>query len=163
MSTIRNLEQLKNYFYYSLRSLRKYPFYTDDYEKSLEEAYEQRMKVITEAIVKRSQEQMEAATEFRELDDLLHSLLARSYDIGFSNEQKQKILDLYELRKEKLIREKLHEIEVILDSIQDRQELEDYWNSIKWYLHENRSILGKEIEGLVARQFDKRMSNLAKT
>ncbi|MBW1862389.1 MAG: hypothetical protein JRJ02_08455, partial [Deltaproteobacteria bacterium] len=35
MKTITDVEQLKNYFHYSLRSLRKSPFYTDDYELKL--------------------------------------------------------------------------------------------------------------------------------
>jgi hypothetical protein len=160
METITNLDQLKNYYYYSLRSLRKYPFQTDDYEKRLETAYEKRMKVITEAMVKKFQEQMEVATEFIELQDLVQNLLSRSYEIGFSREQRQRILDLYELQKEKLRREKLRDIQGVLASIHERQELEDYWNSIKWYLHENRPIVGKEFESLVARQFDRKMQEL---
>ncbi|MBW1729533.1 MAG: hypothetical protein JRH08_01815 [Deltaproteobacteria bacterium] len=160
MEAITNLDQLKNYYYYSLRSLRKYPFQTDDYEKRLEMAYEKRMKVITEAMVKKFQEQMEVASEFVELHDLVQNLLSRSYEIGFSTEQRQRILDLYELQKEKLRREKLRDIQGVLASIHERQELEDYWNSIKWYLHENRPIVGKEFESLIARQFDRKIQEL---
>jgi len=36
LSSINDLEQLKNYFHYSLSSLRKHLFYTDDYELLLE-------------------------------------------------------------------------------------------------------------------------------
>ena len=160
MNSITNLDQLKNYYYYSLRSLRKYPFNTEDYEKRLEKAYEKRMKIITDTLVKKFQEQMQMATEFSDLHEILQNLLSRSYDTGFSSSQRQHIQDLYELRKEELVRDKLREIKQMLDSITDRNELEDYWNSIKWYLLENRAIVGKEFESLVARQFDKRLMQL---
>lgn len=160
MNTITNLDQLKNYYHYSLRSLRKYPFNTEDYEKLLEEAYEKRMKVITDALVKKFQEQMRMVTEFAELQETMQNLLSRAYEIGFTAAQRQHIQDLYELRKDELIRDKLKEIRDVLDSITDKNELEDYWNSIKWYLLENRSTVGKEFEALVARQFDEKLRKL---
>ena len=160
METITNLDQLRNYYHYSLRSLRKYPFYTEDYERLLEEAYEKRMKIITEAMIKKFQEQMQMVTEFSELYNLMRGLVSRAYEIGFSAEQKQHIQDLYELRKEELIKDKLTEIRHTLESIQDKNELEDYWNSIKWYFLENRPVIGKEFEYIVAKQFDKKLESL---
>ena len=157
MSNINNLDQLKKYYYYSIRSLRKYPFNTEDYEEALERAYEERMKIITEAMIKKFQEQMQMTNEFSELYSLMRNLVSPNYEIGFSSKQKQHVLDLYELRKQELIREKLTEIKGVLKTIQDKNELEDYWNSIKWYLLENRSIVGKGFETMVAKQFDKKL------
>ncbi len=160
MGTITNLDQLKNYYYYSLRSLKKYPFYSEDYEALLETAYEKRKQIITDGMVKKFHEQMQMASEFSELYELLQNLLSRSYEIGFSSEQRQRILDLYQLRKEQLLRDKLTEIKHMLGSIQDRNELEDYWNSLKWYLYENRPVAGKEFESLVAKEFDRKLAEL---
>jgi hypothetical protein len=68
--------------------------------------------------------------------------------------------DIYELRKDKLKREKLGEVDHFLETIQERHELKDYWDSIKWYLLDNRQYLGKEFESLIAKKFDEAVDSL---
>jgi hypothetical protein len=160
MDTITDVDQLKNYFHYSLRSLRKHPFYTDDYELQLEEAFEERLHEITEMIVDRTRQKMEFVTDFEELHHLAHGLLERSWDIGFSDDQKYRLNDLYELRRDQLKREKINEIEGVLKSIGDPDELTDYWNSIKSSLQSNRHFTGKEFESLIAKKFDEAKDQL---
>jgi hypothetical protein len=46
------------------------------------------------------------------------------------------------------------EITILIEKINDPRELREYWNSIKWYLFNNRQFTGKEFESLVARNFD---------
>ncbi|MBU1902509.1 MAG: hypothetical protein KJ573_02840 [Proteobacteria bacterium] len=154
LSSINDLEQLKNYFHYSLSSLRKHPFYTDDYEILLEKAFEKRMTEITDMILNRTERQMGLVKDFEGLHNLSNDLLDRSWDIGFSREQRHRLNDLYEMRKDALKREKLSEIEIYLEGIRDAQELEDYWRSIKWYLQRNRRFFGKEFEYFIAEMFD---------
>ncbi|MCF8143499.1 MAG: hypothetical protein K9N21_06225 [Deltaproteobacteria bacterium] len=154
LSSINDLEQLKNYFHYSLRSLRTYPFYTDDYERRLEEAFEKRMTEVTDMILNRTEKQMGLVKDFEDLHNLVSDLLDRSWDIGLSPEQKHRLNDLYEMRKDALKREKLTEIQGVLANIQDMEELKGYWRSIKWYLQKNRRYFGKEFEHLIAEKFD---------
>lgn len=154
MNTIDNVEQLKNYFHYGLRSLRKHPFHTEDYELELEKAFERRLVEITDMMLHQAKRQMDLIKDFEELDNLMNDLLERSWDIGFSVEQKHRLNDLYELRKDNLKREKLSEIEGMLKTIHDTQELQAYWDSLKWYLQSNRRFFGKEFENLVAGKFD---------
>ncbi|UCF83598.1 MAG: hypothetical protein JSV50_20930, partial [Desulfobacteraceae bacterium] len=154
MDTIDNVEQLKNYFHYGLRSLRKRPFYTEDYELQLEKAFEKRLTEIVDMTLQQTKKQMDLIRDFEELSNLVKDLLDRSLDIGFSDEQKHRLNDLYELRKDGLKREKLSEIESILETISDSQALQDYWDSVKWYLQTNRRFLGKEFETLMAKKFD---------
>jgi hypothetical protein len=154
LSSINDLEQLKNYFHYSLRSLRTYPFYTDDYERRLEEAFETRMTEIADMILNRTEKQMGLVKDFEDLHNLVTDLLDRSWDIGLSPEQKHRVNDLYEMRKEALKREKLTEIEGFLQNIRNMDELKDYWRSIKWYLQKNRRYFGKEFEYFIAEKFD---------
>lgn len=154
LSSINDLEQLKNYFHYSLRSLRAYLFYTDDYERCLEVAFEERMAEITDMILNRTEKQMGLVKDFEELHNLVTDLLDRSWDIGFSPEQKHRLNDLYEMRKDALKREKLTEIEGFLGNIHDMDELKDYWRSIKWFLQKNRRYFGKEFEYFIAEKFD---------
>jgi hypothetical protein len=161
LSSINDLEQLKNYFHYSLRSLRDYPFNTDDYERRLEEAFEKRMTEITDMILNRVENQMGLVKDFEDLHNLVRDLLDRSWDIGFSPEQKHRLNDLYEMRKDALKREKLTEIEGFLDSIHDMDELNDYWRGIKWYLQKNRRYFGKEFEYLIAAKFDAASASVA--
>ena len=155
MDTINNVEQLKNYFHYSLQSLRKHPFYTDDYELQLEKAFESRLTDITDTILNQTKKKMDLIEDFKELHNLVTDLLDRSWDIGFSDDQKHRLNDLYELRKDSLKREKLSEIDNFLDTIHDIHELKDYWDSIKYYLQNNRRFFGKEFEYLIAKKFDR--------
>ncbi|MBW1680808.1 MAG: hypothetical protein JRF59_03385 [Deltaproteobacteria bacterium] len=161
MQTIDDLDQLKNYFHYSLRSLRKHPFPTEDYELALERAFEERLERIIDSTLAKAAKQMELIQDFAELHHLAQDLGMRSLDMGFSSEQRHRLQDLYEIRKDNLRRKKLREIEVILDSINDAEELRDYWNSIKWYLQQNRPYLGKEFENLIARKFDLALERLS--
>ncbi len=154
MDTIDNVDQLKNYFHYSLKSLRKHAFYTDDYELQLERVFEKRLNEITYLILKQTEKRMNLIKDFGELHSLVSDLLDRSLDIGFSDDQKHRLNDLHELRKDSLKREKLSEIDSILKTINDKQELRDYWESIKWYLKSNRRFSGKEFENLIAKKFD---------
>jgi hypothetical protein len=81
-------------------------------------------------------------------------LMDRSLEIGFNDEQKHRLNDIYELRKDNLKREKLEEINQFLETINEDNDLKDYWDSIKWYLLDNRPYVGKEFESLVAQKFD---------
>ena len=84
----------------------------------------------------------------------ISDLVEKSRSIGFSPEQEHRLNDLYEMRKNILKREKLREIEAVLESIPDVQELRKYWESIKWYLQGNRRFFGTEYELLIAQKFD---------
>ena len=155
MSTISNVEQLRNYFHYSLRSMRKHPFYTDDYEKQLENAFEKRLIEITDRILDQTKKQMAFIHDSEELHKLVSDLNERSLAIGFTDDQKHRLNDLYELRKDSLKREKLSEIDNVLETIHDVHELKDYWDSLKWYLQHNRRFFGKEFENLIAKKLDR--------
>ncbi len=162
MKRINHVDQLKNYFHYSLRSLRKLPFYTEDYELELEKAFEGRLAEITETILEQTKKRMDLIEDFEELHSLVSDLLERALDIGFSEDQIHRLNDLYELRKDILKRSRLQEMENVLDRIQDMHELRDYWESIKPYLQANRMFLGKELETLIARKFDAAIRRLQK-
>jgi hypothetical protein len=151
---INHVDQLKNYFHYSLRSLRKHRFNTEDFELQLEKAYEERLYAITDNILNQTKKQMDLIGDFEELHNLVDDLSERSLEIGFTAEQRHRLGDLYELRKDSLKREKLLEIERVLATIQDDRELRDYWSSIKWFLQSNRTYFGKEFEYLIAQKFD---------
>jgi SAM-dependent methyltransferase len=163
MKAISDEGQLKNYFHYTLRSLREHPFYTGDYELELENSFSRRLREITDQMLDQMKRQIEQLREFSDIRNLIADLLNRSLDIGFTEEQKHRLSDLYELRKDELKKEKLEEIESFLKRISQSHELRDYWDSIKWYLSGNREFLGKEFEVLVARRFDEAMDRIRAT
>ncbi|MBW1766701.1 MAG: hypothetical protein JRJ65_06570 [Deltaproteobacteria bacterium] len=160
MKTITDVEQLKNYFHYSLRSLRKSPFYTDDYELKLERVFDNRLREITDLILDQTKKQMELLKDLRDTHKLVTDLMDRSLEIGFTDDQMHSLNDLHELRKDDLKREKLAEIDGLLETINDIHELKDYWGSIKGYLLNNRPFLGKEFENLIAKKFDEAMADI---
>ncbi len=162
MVATNDVEQLKNYYHTSLQSLRKYPFYTDDYEDQLEAVFERRLTEITDMILIQTKKQMDLVHDFNELHNLVTDLLERALEIGFTEDQKHRLNDLYELRKDRLKREKLSEIDGVLDTIHDTMELKDYWDSIKWYLQHKRRFFGKEFESIVAKKFDEADSRIAR-
>jgi hypothetical protein len=154
MEGIDTVEQLKNYYYYSLRTLRKNPFYTDDYELQLEELFEKRLTEIAEMLLNQTKKQMSIIRDFPDLHRLVSDLIDRSWDLGLSDDHRHRLNDLYELRKDSMKREKLSEIESIFETIHDIHELNEYWGSVKWYLQSNRRFFGKEFEYLIAQKFD---------
>ena len=119
------------------------------------------MREITDLMLEQTRKQMNLLRDFEKIHNLVADLLDRSLDIGFTEEQKHMLNDLYELRKDKLRRRKLGEIDRFLDGVKDLQDLKEYWDSIKWYLLTNRLYLGKEFENLIARKFDMKMEALA--
>jgi hypothetical protein len=160
MGSITDVEHLKNYFYYSLRSLRKSPLYTEDYELDLEKAYDKRLSEIVDLMLEQAKKQMALLTDFKEIHHLITDLMNRSLEIGFSHEQVNTLNDLYELKKDSLRREKLDEIHSTLETMSELTELTEYWDSIKWYLFNNRPYLGMEFETLIAKRFDETRQRL---
>lgn len=160
IKTINEVKQLKNYFHYSLRSLRKYPFRTDEYEVHLETAYEERLKQIADLTLSQMQKQMALVDTFDELHHLVKDLESRNLELGFTEKQRHRLKDMYELRRDVLKRDKLREIENTISVVRDRHELTNLWNSTKWYLLRNRIFLGKDFEFIVARKFDEAFERL---
>ena len=157
MEAITDVDQLRNYYHYSLQSLRKSPFYTEDYEMELERAFDNRLREITDLMLDQTKRQMDLTKDFKKIHDLVVDLIDRSLEIGFDDEQRHRLNDIYELRKDNLKREKLEEITRFLETTTEINDLKDYWDSIKWYLLDNRPYIGKEFESLVARKFDEAM------
>jgi hypothetical protein len=58
------------------------------------------------------------------------------------------------VRKDQLKREKLNEIDGLIETISDLQDLKYYWERTKEYLMKNQPFLGKEFENLIAKKFD---------
>lgn len=162
METITDLDQLKNYFHSSLQSLRNKPFNTDDYELRLEDAFERRLKDITGLILIQAKRQMNLLKDFREVHHLYQDLMDRALELGFTEDQKHRLNDLYEFRKDNLKRKKLAEINRLIDKINDVNELNDYWDGTKWYLLNNREFFGKEFEHLIAKNFDDALKKMEK-
>ena len=154
MDTINTVDQLKNYFHRSLRAMRRYPFFTDDYERSLEKAFEKRHSEITEMILVQAKEQMNLMEDFGELHNWVKGLFEQSLDIGLSEDQKARLSDLYEMRKDVLKRRKLSEIDANLATLHNVNALRNYWEDLKGYLQANRKFFGKEFEILIAKRFD---------
>jgi len=157
MIAIKNLEDLKNYFHSNLRFLRKVPFYTEDYELELEKAFETRRLQITDLMVDQVKRQMEQQKDFRNLHEIFQDVMDQALEIGFTEEQKHRLIDLLELRKDQVRRQKLEETTRALAKIQDVQELRDYWDSVKRYLLRNKPYLGGEFGTLIAKRFDETM------
>ena len=154
MSSIKDVQQLENYFHHSLQALKKHPYYTEDYELQLKKAFDVRMNEITETALDRITKQMDIVKDFEDLHTLVKDLLQRGWEQVFSREQKHLLNYLYEMRKDKLKAEKLNEIETILGSIQVPQDLMDYWDGMKGYLQRNRRFFGRDFENLIAAKFD---------
>ena len=88
--------------------------------------------------------------------------MERALEIGFTDDQRNRLSDLYEVRKDQIRREKLDEINGLIKTISDTHELKDYWDSVKWYLMNNRPFLGKEFENLISKKFDQAALRLKK-
>ncbi len=154
MAEIHRLDALKAYFHNSLRTLRRHPFHTEDYERELEEAFERRLAEITQRMLEEIRGRMSRARSLTALHGLYTELLDRAWEIGFSPEQIHHLTDLFEIKMEALRRQKAAEIDRRLEAIQDEADILKLWERTKSYLLRNRKLLGKEFEALLARKFD---------
>lgn len=154
MEKINDPERLKNYFHHTLRSLRKHTYHTEDYELLLENAFEKKMVKINDRLLDRAKREMESITDVIELHQLVKNFLTESLELGLSGEQKNRLTDLFELRKEALKNEKIIEIDNILLKLDDRQDMIKYWERTKAFLKANRAYFGKEFEMIIAGKFD---------
>jgi hypothetical protein len=154
MDAITDVEHLKNYYHYSLRTLRKYPFQTEDYEMRMEEAYDRRLKEITGLLLEQAKQQLTFLKDLKEIHNLYSDLTDQALEIGFTENQMYGLSDLYEVRKDQFRREKLNEITGLIETISDHQDLKSYWEGTKEYLMQNRPFLGKDFENLIAKKFD---------
>jgi hypothetical protein len=160
MQQMTDIDRLKNYYQTSLESIQEVPYYTDDYEAELQKAFSGRLWQIADLMLDRARQQMEQVVEFEELYRCFTEIKNRLTEAGFSEEQKHRLNDIFEFKKDTLKQEKLESIERFLSSIKDPYELKDYWNGLKWYLQHNRLYVGKEFENLVARKFDEKMKSI---
>lgn len=156
MDKIADTDQLKVYYAYNMESLKKTPFFTGDYEKLLENAYKKRLVEITDAMIDETKEHMDGLKNFREIDHLYADLINRSLSlsIDLSEDQKHRLDDLYELKKDDVRKEKLDEINGQIEGINDIRELRSLWEKTRTYLSNNRQFLGKEFETIIAKRFD---------
>ncbi|MCD6262781.1 MAG: hypothetical protein J7J52_07130 [Deltaproteobacteria bacterium] len=162
MEKIDNINELKKYYHDSLLELKAYPFNTEDYEESLLDMFHKKFVKITDDMLNQAKNRMAFIGDFRELHNLVTHLADEATDIGMSEEQRHKLFDLYNLRKEELKKEKLDEIEGVLKKIKSIAELNNYWGVLKLYLKNNRQFFGKEFETLVAKRLDEEEKRLRK-
>ena len=160
MVGIDSAKRLRIYFRNSVQMLRKHHFYTDDYQMQLETVYKTRLNEIIDVRLEQTKQQMDRIEDFEELHNLLRDLLKGPREIGISDENKYRLKDLYELRKDSLTREKLTEFERVLGTIRNTHELKEYWSKIKWYLQKNRKFFGKQLENIVAKKFDEAQNTM---
>ncbi len=151
---IKEMERLRNYYEKLLNELNSYPFYSDDYKIMLKEAFEKRAKELFEEIVTKAKEKMDQAKDFHQLYLALKDIIKRSESEQIPEEIKNRIIDVYELRRDTLKREKISEIDQRLAELKSLSELNSYWNDIKLYLKQNRQYIGREFELLIAKKFD---------
>ncbi len=154
MKRIDNIDDLRSYYKQILDMLRNYPFDFDDYREILNKAYEERLKELFEEIIIQAKKQMDSAIDFQELYAMASNIMERVKAAGVSEDVKNRLMDLYELRKDSIKREKIMEVDARLKQINGIRELNEYWNSIKLYLKINRKHTGREFELLVAKKFD---------
>ena len=149
-----DVDKLKGYLHSSLMVLRKYPFYTDDYEVALERAYEKRLAEIIDTMIDKCRKQVDSVSDFRELHSIYASLLNKSWEFGFSEDQIHRLNDIYLLRRDALRRHKILEVERALADITKIDELNDYWEKIVLYLKKTSPYCGKEFDVMIAKRFD---------
>ncbi len=154
MREIKKMERLRNYYEELLNSFKSYPFYLDDYMIMIKNAFEERAKELFEEIVIKAKEKMDQAKDFHQLYIIFEDIIKKSELDKVPEEIKNRIIDVYELRRDALKREKIEEIDQKLTYIKNISELNSYWDNIKLYLRKNRQYIGRDFELLIAKKFD---------
>ncbi|MBN1278112.1 MAG: hypothetical protein JXA35_11550 [Deltaproteobacteria bacterium] len=161
MNAINDVSHLKNFYDDNLKRLNEYPFYSDDYKLQLKNAYDKRLTEIADLILYQAKKQMDFINNFSDLHNLVSDFIKNSEEIGFSEDLRHRLNDLYELRKDSLKMEMFSGVIQALELIKNSKDLRLYWDKKKRQLQSNRRFFGKEFENLIAEKFDEASRKLA--
>ncbi len=158
LTTIWNLDDLENHYQELVNELKqKLPYDTRSFEEELKRVYNfQRMKV-NDLILKSYQERLKSAQTFGELQEIQGEILMTVNEVSFTEEQKFLLREMFEFHRSRTRDRYLEEIYRGIHRLSTKEDLSNYWNSLKKEFLPYRAFLGKEYESLIAQIIDLKM------
>lgn len=151
-------EALLKHYQVMTQELQKLPYYAHDYEKRLQKAFKKQRKRINDHFLKRLQERLGKVTDFAGLQVIRLELQENNSLAGFTEEQRLLLEEILEAKSNALRDEYLDRLSQAIHAVRSREDLEQYWQTIKTELYAYRVFVGIEYESLIAGLIDRQMA-----
>ncbi|MGD8564544.1 MAG: hypothetical protein PVG03_18530, partial [Desulfarculaceae bacterium] len=155
-----NPNKLKVLYHRELRKLKLTTHSTLDYQQRLESAFQRRLDELAEEMLERVGTLMSQEKDLSGLIKHFDQAWEEGLELPLGRDRQQSLRDLLELNVERLRAELLQEVTKNLAATDSFADLDKLWQKVKDGLKQNRSILGKSFEILVAERFDERTRQL---
>lgn len=156
----KNAENLKQMYHDELRTLRLTSHGTMDYAQRLEDAFEDALSRLGQDMLEEVREKMAAETDLEKLVDIYETAREKGLELPLSRDRQQSLRDLFEFNVERLRSKMLDDVASRLREIDNKQELDEFWERVKSQLKGRRRWLGKDFFSLIAHRFDLRAKKL---
>ncbi len=156
----RTPAKLKRLYHHELQKLQATHYHTLDFQKRLEEAFQENLARLAEEMLERVRRQMAAETSLDHLEEVFQRAWEEGLELPLSPDQQQSLRDLFDMNIERLRRHLLDELHRWLDSTRSLEELDRLWEDVKGRLQDQRRHLGRDFDLVVAGLFDRRAQEL---
>ena len=153
-------DKLKRLYHQELRKLKLTNYQTLDYQQRLEEAFNENLNRLGEALRERVGAQMAQDLDLDRLEARFHAAWDEGLELPLSQDRQQSLRDLFEMNVERLRARMLEETSRGLARIHDFAQLDALWRQVRQRLARHRRHLGKDFDLMLAGRFDQRAQEL---
>ena len=155
-----DISQLKDLYHRELKKLKNHPYHTEDYQKTLSDAFHARLEELIDRAMLKAQKRMRQQKSFAGIERVLDELMVLAEENSFSEEQIQLAKDMSEFNRDRLRSSRLEAIHREILNCNSTGDLLALWKKVRAELVSNRRHLGKEFEDLVTTRFDQQFEKL---
>ncbi len=158
LTALWDTQKVEEQFYRLLHELQKLPYDTSDYQDRLHQACEKQRYEINNRILKDLQKRLKNTRHFEQLAEIRKTVQAILAEKRLADDQEFLLQEIYDYHCDRLRNDYLDTIYKTIKELESSEQLESYWNEIKYHLLRYREFVGKEYEAFIARMIDDRLA-----
>jgi len=155
-----DISRLKHLYHRELKKLKNHPYHTEDYQKTLSDAFHARLQELIDRAMHKAQRRMRQQRTFAGIERVFDELMVLAEENSFSEEQVQLAKDMSEFNRDRLRSSRLEAVHREIFNCTNTGELLRLWKKVRAELVNTRRHLGKEFEDLVTARFDQQFKKL---
>jgi len=139
---------------------QKLPYDTQEIEQELHAAYLRQQEKINDEILRDFQDRLTSIVSFLKYRDIRNEIEQQRLRLDFTDEQRSLLEEMCDFHLARLRELYLDDIYEQINRLESQDDLQNYWDQLKYELFSFRTYVGKEYESLIAELFDRKMQKL---
>lgn len=139
---------------------QKLPYDTQEIEQEIRLAYLRRREKINDEVLRDFQERLSGIRSFIKYRDIRNEIEQQRASLDFTDEQQSLLEEMCDFHLARLRELYLDDIYQQINGLESGNDLQNYWDELKYELFSYRAYVGKEYESLIAELFDRKMQKL---